>query len=283
MSNETDEEYQDENEELQNGTEEIVHVPLAIQVGDRFSSFAEFKEKFDTAARDKLVRFSKRDSRTLAAAKRKVRRPLNPELEFYHLRYACFYSQKNRPRGTGKRNRRFGTHCICIENALILQLFRSLARQFEVSCPAYVSLKATEDGQFLEVYSMEDGHNHPVNQDVFTRLMPKKSSPSDLLFVCADKMTEDGDLSSEYKFNIILRKCRHIAKLGSMASMDRLQEIVRNLDDYIYYLKYTSKTKGIEQLEADDQETQSNSDDAMQDTPNDESIKIIVEPADVMD
>ncbi|ENN78623.1 hypothetical protein D910_02668 [Dendroctonus ponderosae] len=271
MGNEMDEmeafeEDQDENQEVQNGGEEMVHVPLDIQVGDQFSSFAEFKEKLDDTSRENLVRFSKRDSRTLEAAKRKVKRPMNPELEFYHLRYACFYSQKNRPRGTGKRNR------------------RSLARQFDVSCPASISLKATENGQFLEVYNIMNGHNHPVNEDVFSRLMPKRRNRLHPLSDYTDKMTEDGELDSENKYDIILKKCRHIARLGSISSMDTLHEILKNLDDYIYYLKYTSKAKEMEQLEADEQENQqTNSDDAMQETLDDESIRIIVEADDVMD
>lgn len=85
---------------------EVVIVKLDVHVGDKFNSFKEFQTKLDETARANFVRFSKRDSRTIEAAKRKIKRHLKPDLEFYQLRYACFFSLKNRPRGTGKRKRR---------------------------------------------------------------------------------------------------------------------------------------------------------------------------------
>lgn len=85
---------------------EIVIVKLDIKEGDKFPSFAALQDKLDKTSRANFVRFAKRDSRTLIAAKLKTKRHFKPELEFYHLRYGCFYSQKNRPRGQGKRKRK---------------------------------------------------------------------------------------------------------------------------------------------------------------------------------
>lgn len=44
-----------------------------------------------------------------------------------------------------------------------IHLFFSFST-FKNDCPVHISLRATSDGQFLEVKSCEDNHNHETNE-----------------------------------------------------------------------------------------------------------------------
>ncbi|XP_066262619.1 uncharacterized protein [Euwallacea similis] len=236
---------------------EIVVVNIDIQLGDKFRTFKEFQAKLEETSRANFVRFAKRDSRTLLAAKNKTKRYINSNLEFYHLRYGCFYSPKYRPRGTGKRKK------------------RSLAMEYDGICPASITVKASSDGEFLEVYHIDYTHNHPVNEAYYQKLLPKKRA--------LEKMLEDSDLSGEDEYTnedlykIVIKKCKHIGKIAANADKSRLKEMVRNLDDYIFYLKYTIPKNSPQDYDEEMQESLDQLEGVSNEGGDDESIQIIVE------
>ncbi|KAL1491874.1 hypothetical protein ABEB36_012403 [Hypothenemus hampei] len=205
-------------------------VNLDIKLGDKFQSFKEFQTLFNRITKANFVRFSKRDSRSLEAAKRKTTKQINPELEFYQLRYGCFYSIKHRSKGTGKRKR------------------RALSREYEATCPASICLKVTEDGNYLEVYIINNVHNHPVSEEEFQKLLPKtERNKSEYIF--KDYLSNNIEIDGEDKYRMVLKKCKLIAQIAAVSDTARLQEIIKNLDDYIYYLKYTMAKEEIENIE----------------------------------
>lgn len=237
--------------------EEIVIVKLGLKVGDKFPSFKDWQAKLDEVSRANFVRFWKRDSRTIDAAKKKVRRNLKAELEFYQLRYSCFFAQKPRTRPTlGKRKR------------------RSLAAHVESPCPAIISIRVTDDGEFLEIYSIIEQHNHEVNEHEYQKLIPKKK------ILDAIMGEEDGNLvvsdliGDEARFRIVQKKCKHICRIASVSTPEKLIEIIKNLDDYIFYLKYTTPKEEMDRIK---QEKVNNNSQIDKTVASDENIQIIVE------
>ncbi|KAF7270447.1 hypothetical protein GWI33_016597 [Rhynchophorus ferrugineus] len=229
--------------------EPTVLVKLGFNIGDTFSTFKEFKEKLDVVSRQNFIRFWRRDSRTIEGAKKKTKRYLKSDLEFYQLRYACFYAQKHRPKvGLGKRKR------------------RSLVKDIETACPASISLKVSDNGESLEICGVSEYHNHSVNEQEYQKLRPKgKPNLSDLMEDSGENMIFEDVTSAEDKYKHVLMKCRQIARLASVSSPKKVQEILKNLDDYIFYLKYN--------LPKDEQLRQE-----LPYSTEDENIKIIVEP-----
>lgn len=243
-------------------SKDIIIVKLGLKVGDKFSSFKEWQTRLDEVSRANFVRFWKRDSRTIEAAKRKVRRPLKPELEFYQLRYSCFFAQKPRTRPTlGKRKR------------------KSLAADVESPCPSSISIRVTEDGDYLEIYSIVEQHNHPVNAHEYQKLIPKKKHLESLLGDDDGNGIYEDPLVDEQRYKLVLKKCKHISRIAAVSSPARLVEMIKNLDDYIFYLKYTTSKEEMSRIK----EERINSNNEIDKTVEaDESIKIIVE-ADVME
>lgn len=45
----------------------------------------------------------------------------------------------------------------------------------EIACPAYLLIRATEDGQELEVINMDNRHNHHANEELFKQLPHQKN------------------------------------------------------------------------------------------------------------
>ena len=54
-----------------------------------------------------FVQYYRRNSRTIEAAKHKTKRYLNPNLQYYQIKYACIHGgRKHAPGGKGLRNRK---------------------------------------------------------------------------------------------------------------------------------------------------------------------------------
>ena len=70
-----------------------------------FASIEELEAKIELFKKDNFVELWKRDSRTIAAArKRGVDRPLSPRLKYYEVKYCCVHGgQAFKPRGQGQR------------------------------------------------------------------------------------------------------------------------------------------------------------------------------------
>jgi len=73
--------------------------------GKKFASFQEVKAWISKYEADNYVQFYVSDSRTIAAAQKRVtKRQLNPDLLYYQVTYACVHGgRKYKPRGSGSR------------------------------------------------------------------------------------------------------------------------------------------------------------------------------------
>ena len=78
-----------------------------LVVGKSFSSYGELDAKIRSYQKDKFVQLSKRDSRTLEMAKKRVPKRVegsNPALIYYTIHFACvFGGKKYKNEGTGQR------------------------------------------------------------------------------------------------------------------------------------------------------------------------------------
>ena len=68
---------------------------VSFSVGDTFQTFEEFESKLEAYKKERFVEFWRRDSRTIAAArKRGIDRPLKEELRYHELKYSVFMGVK---------------------------------------------------------------------------------------------------------------------------------------------------------------------------------------------
>ena len=68
-----------------------------LVVGESFSSYEELDAKIRSYQKDKFVQLSKRDSRTLEMAKKRVPKRVegaNPALIYYTIHFACVFGGK---------------------------------------------------------------------------------------------------------------------------------------------------------------------------------------------
>lgn len=73
-------------------------------VGETFQSLAELERKVKSYEDNKFVKFWRRDSRTIEAAKKRVARPLKADLKYYQLKFCCINGgQEFRPKSKGHR------------------------------------------------------------------------------------------------------------------------------------------------------------------------------------
>jgi len=76
-----------------------------LDIGTKFSTFDDFQTALSAYQSDKGVQYWRRDARTVAAAAKRVNRPLNGRIQYYELRYCCIHGgQKFTSRSTGARN-----------------------------------------------------------------------------------------------------------------------------------------------------------------------------------
>lgn len=127
--------------------------------GKRFNSFDELGEWLDNFQTANSVQLFVRDSRTVAAAqKRMPKRQLKAGLRYYQIAFCCIHGGRQyRSQSSGVRSNQH-TH--------------------RHDCPFEIRLSASDCGQFLEVKKFTDEHNHPIVKAASQRL-PKQRRFSD--------------------------------------------------------------------------------------------------------
>ena len=117
---------------------------MSFKVGDKFPSFSSWEEAVKTYEQENFVQLWRRDIRTILAAKKRMpNRIFNEDIKYYELQYCCVKGgRKYKSKSTGSRPN--------------TSTFRS-------DCQFQIKLKATRDGQHLEIQAMNDEHNHDVN------------------------------------------------------------------------------------------------------------------------
>ncbi|XP_065560496.1 uncharacterized protein LOC136027308 isoform X2 [Artemia franciscana] len=130
-----------------------------FSVGDKFDSYEAFYDRLQIYKTQNNVEFVKRDARTIESAmKRITSRTFRKELQFYEVNMRCVYGGRVVSRAKTNRQSR---------------------DSLKMGCPAFMSLRATSDGCFLEIRSLKLDHNHPldpipIKQHLTTKRMPKK-------------------------------------------------------------------------------------------------------------
>ncbi|KAG7158535.1 putative FAR1 DNA-binding domain-containing protein, partial [Homarus americanus] len=110
-----------------------------IQVGDKFSSLAKLEQAITLYEAETMTKLYKRDSRKLVS--KRVQRDIKAELVYYDLVYACV-----------KGGRIYYTRGRPSRNSL------------KSGCTMQIRLKASRDGQFLEVVHKVEQHNHSLTE-----------------------------------------------------------------------------------------------------------------------
>ncbi|BFZ00022.1 hypothetical protein BsWGS_03060 [Bradybaena similaris] len=105
-----------------------------ININDEFASYEEVEQKIQELQEAEKFKLRKKDSRTIAAAlKRMPKRVFNPDIKYNELLYCCAYG------GREKKDD--------------LQSGRQ-------TCPYQIKFRCTQDGQRLRVVSITAKHNH---------------------------------------------------------------------------------------------------------------------------
>ena len=95
--------------------EDINHVQQEVEietdddnsfvVGDCFESFAKLEARVEKFENSHFVKFWKRDTRTIEAARKRMNRSIKPELKYYEIKYCCIHGgQHFKLLGKGHRN-----------------------------------------------------------------------------------------------------------------------------------------------------------------------------------
>ena len=74
-------------------------------VGDCFESFAKLEARVEKFENSHFVKFWKRDTRTVEAARKRMNKSIKPELKYYEIKYCCIHGgQHFKSQGKGLRN-----------------------------------------------------------------------------------------------------------------------------------------------------------------------------------
>ena len=95
--------------------EDISHVQQEVKIetdndnsfvfGDCFESFAKLEARVEKFENSHFVKFWKRDTRTVEAARKRMNKSIKPELKYYEIKYCCIHGgQHFKSQGKGLRN-----------------------------------------------------------------------------------------------------------------------------------------------------------------------------------
>lgn len=100
-----------------------------------FQTYKEFEKHLNEYEMENHSTFYIKDSKSAAAAQKYLVKTLNPAIEYYLKKYHCDYQDTRTDR-------------------------------HKSSCPVHLHVKASTNGNFLEVSSFHGTHNHTIKQEV---------------------------------------------------------------------------------------------------------------------
>ena len=153
---------------------------MEFKVNDKFTSFDELEKKIAYYSKRNYVDLHRREARTLQTAlkQRKIseeRALKKAELLYYEVTYACIHGGRKKYTPRGKNVRKTST--------------------FQCGCPFQISLRLSDDGQYLVIKQIIDRHeNHSTDADEY-HYLPKsrklndeeKSYATDMISLGANK------------------------------------------------------------------------------------------------
>ncbi|XP_065646073.1 uncharacterized protein LOC136076672 isoform X1 [Hydra vulgaris] len=132
---------------------------MAFSCSDSFASFAVLKEAIRKYEDTSFIKLWVRDARTIEAARKSIPKKaalMAADIKYYFIKYCCIHGgQKLKYCGKGKRK----------------------TSTFKKDCPFYLNFKASEDGQFLVLHTMNNTHNHEVSEILYKHLPNQRKLP----------------------------------------------------------------------------------------------------------
>lgn len=130
---------------------------MVFVVGQIFKSYKEVEEALKVHEQETFAKYWKRDARLITSSR--IKKVIKPELRYYELKYCCI----------------FGGQCfrkLTNNNAKEIKTFKK-----EIPCPAFISLRVSQNGKFLEVKNLSNTHNHETNKALFDFLPQQRRLP----------------------------------------------------------------------------------------------------------
>lgn len=123
-----------------------------MDVGVKFQSFSSLLDCLKAYENETLVKYYVRESKTLENQIRKFPTNIAAEapktLKYYYLKYCCIKGgKKYKPNNSSRET-----------------------YTFRNGCAAHIDIKLTKCGQYLEIVSKADNHNHPCTENLFKAL-----------------------------------------------------------------------------------------------------------------
>ena len=185
-----------------------------FHVGMKFESFDSLKNYIIEHERKNFTNLKIRDSRSLDSARNRVNRNIKESLAYYEITYVCYFGTHHRNRGNGERKK------------------NSLKRD----CPFKVTLRATADGNFLEIRSLNTNHNHPNDPWIYENLPAQRRLDlcddylSELISLGANKKLIQAKINAETGKNVPLKAIHNIKRFQKVGldSISFIIDILKN-------------------------------------------------------
>ncbi|VDI04173.1 zinc finger SWIM domain-containing protein 3 [Mytilus galloprovincialis] len=128
--------------------------PKKIELNAQFNSYKEFALVIENYEKEHFVQLWKRDARTIKTMKcRAPNRNINEELVYGQLKLCCVHGGKDHKSASSGQRPKQAT--------------------FRQSCPFFIQLRTTSDGNKLMITNMCLEHNHVINQNLF-KFLPRQ-------------------------------------------------------------------------------------------------------------
>ncbi|KAH9525618.1 hypothetical protein Btru_001869 [Bulinus truncatus] len=146
-----------------------------INVDDEFASYDEVEHKIQELQDKEKFKLWKRDSRTIAAAiKRMPKRIFSPDVKYNELLYCCVYGGREK---------------------------KDELRSMRQKCPYQIKFRCTQDGQRLRVVSITPKHNHGPTDYPDTEFVKQEEKQEEVVSSTSPP-SDDDDIMASGEINI---------------------------------------------------------------------------------
>lgn len=182
-------------------------------IGMKFDSFETLKLQIANYEKHNFCNLKIRESRRILNAQRRLNRSVNAQLIYYEIKYVCFFGVSYKCNGKGDRK----------------------TSTLKSNCPFHIALRASTDGHFLEVKSMNLFHNHTLDASIYQNLPSQRKINrsdkvlSELISLGANKKLIQAKIHQETGRNVSLKSLHNITKYTSVE--------VNNVDSIVTLLQ----------------------------------------------
>lgn len=186
---------------------------VSFTLGECFISYRDLEEKINLYENSRCVQMTRRDSRTLEAARKRVPKRVegaNEKLIYYSLHFTCLFGGKNFKSKSSKDRKRQST--------------------LKIGCSAGFKLNLSDDQQSLKVVEVNENHNHEISKDIYDNLPRQRRREISTVTVESTKTA----LSQHQKFRKAQSLAAELSSLISevgMAEFEQRMSALRQLRD----------------------------------------------------